>query len=127
LPIRSKKRIQKQYPEIVFHLSKTARKGTLVYVDSVTAGDVADDFTELPGEDDTDDMDSDNKDDEAPECSQTVSSMPILPIKELFFAAMDIKRLLSESKGVDAKWPPDSHNVTVELATRSVPVSWVLL
>lgn len=33
-----KKRIQMQYPQIVFHKSKTMNRGTLVYVDSVTAG-----------------------------------------------------------------------------------------
>jgi hypothetical protein len=117
---RLKKRIQKRYPQIVFHASKTVRKGTLVYVDNVTAGEVADDFTAIPsGDDDTDGMDSDNEDDGAP--SQPVKPTSF-PLKELFFAAMEIKKLLMESKGVDAEWPPDSNDLTLELATRCVPV-----
>ena len=83
---RLKKRIQKRYPQIVFHASKTVRKGTLVYVDDVTAGEVADDLTTIISEDDdTDGMDSDNEDDEAPKASQTVTSTPTFPLKELFF------------------------------------------
>ena len=41
---RLKKRIHMRYPQIVFHTSKTMNKGTLVYVDSMSAGEVADDL-----------------------------------------------------------------------------------
>ena len=61
---RLRKRIQKRYPQIVFHSSKTMNEGTLVYVDSMSAGDVADDFMEIHTESDTEDEDSDEGNDE---------------------------------------------------------------
>ncbi len=45
---RLKKRIQTRYPQLIFQLSKTMNKGTLVYADSLTAGDVADTYQDLP-------------------------------------------------------------------------------
>ena len=69
-----KKRILKRCPDIVFHPSKTAR--TLVYVDSVTAGDVANELTNVY---DTDDTDTDD-DDGAPEFKQTVTTTPLSPL-----------------------------------------------
>ena len=57
-------RIQKRYPQIVFHSSKTMNKGTLVYADTLSAGDVADDFMEIHTESDTEDEVSDESTDE---------------------------------------------------------------
>ena len=42
---RLKHRIQRRYPFLVFHSSKTMRKGTLVYSDDVVPGDIADGWT----------------------------------------------------------------------------------
>ncbi|CAB3983240.1 Hypothetical predicted protein [Paramuricea clavata] len=70
---RLRKRIQKRYPQIVFHSSKTMNKGTLVYVDSMSAGDVVDDLIEIHTESDTEDEDIDEGDDELnddSECSK---------------------------------------------------------
>ena len=97
---RLKKRIQKRYSDIVFHRSKTARKGTLVYIDSVTAGDVADGLTDPSSEGDTSDVDGDEEDYRPP---KSITATPIFSIRELFFAAMDVKRLLSESEGIDVE------------------------
>lgn len=41
--------------------------------------------------------------------------------KQLFYAAIEVRELLQESNGVDS-WPPDSHNLTLELATNFIPV-----
>ena len=61
---RLRERIQKRYPQIVFHSSKTMNKGTLVYADTLSAGDVADDFMEIHTESDTEDEVSDESTDE---------------------------------------------------------------
>ena len=37
-----KKRLQNRYPQLVFHASKSMKKGTLVYSDMLTVGDVGD-------------------------------------------------------------------------------------
>ena len=56
--IRLKKRIQSRYPQIVFHASKTMTKGTLVYYENITVGELADDLMEVERHSDTDDEDS---------------------------------------------------------------------
>lgn len=126
---RLKKRIQMRYPQIVFHKSKTMNRGTLVYVDSVTAGQVADEFIVSPhGESDTEDKSND--DDDTDECLANKEDQPFNQtavtnldgsLKQLFYAAIEIRELLKESNGVDS-WPPDSHDLTLELATNSIPV-----
>ena len=40
-----KKRIRSRYPQLVFHASKSMNKGTLVYSDILTVGDIADSAT----------------------------------------------------------------------------------
>ena len=56
---RQKKRIQDRYPQLIFHASKTMTKETLVYVDRMTAGNVADAYQdstlESQSEDESDD------------------------------------------------------------------------
>ena len=42
-----KRQIQDHYPQLLFHASKSMNKGTLVYSDTLTVGDVADCTTEL--------------------------------------------------------------------------------
>ena len=41
---------------------------------------------------------------------------------KFFSVALEIKKLLNESKGVDVDWPPDSHDLTLQSAIRSILV-----
>ena len=43
-------------------------------------------------------------------------------LQQLFHAALKVRQLIKESKGVDSGWPPDSHDLTLALATKSIPV-----
>jgi len=45
-----KERIGKQYPNMVFHTSKTMQKGTLAYSPGLTVGEIADDSLEFEDE-----------------------------------------------------------------------------
>ena len=125
---RLKKRIQKRYPQIVFHNSKTMNKGTLVYVDSMSIGDIADDFMEIHTESDSEDEHEGNNDgdDELNDGSEKRTygrtATSDCSLQQLFHAALEVRKLLRESKGVHSDWPPDSHDLTLELATKSIPV-----
>jgi hypothetical protein len=122
---RLKKRIQKRYPQIVFHSSKTMNKGTLVYIDSMSVGDIADDFMEIHAElDSEDDNDHDDEVNDGSEFSKEKrrTATSDCSLEQLFHAALEVRKLLSESKGVTSDWPPDSHDLTLALATKSIPV-----
>ena len=113
---RLRKRIKDRFPHVVFHASRTMNKGTLVYSDAINVGDVADNLQENDGYDD--DL-----------AANTDTNMEVqsaiqkgMTTKDMFFAAMEIRKLLTECKGVDAKWPPDSHDLTSLLAQKSIPI-----
>ena len=118
---RLKKRIQDRYPQIIFHASKTMKKGTLVYVDSITAGDVADAYQdstlECQSEDEDDDDYYESSNYDVKRRRDEVSAN-----KNMYFAALEVRKLLSESKGVDSEWPPDSCDLTLSLARQSISV-----
>ena len=50
----------------------------------------------------------------------------------MYFTTLEINKLLKESTGIDANWPPDSHDLTFKKANQSIPitlynfVSWCL-
>jgi hypothetical protein len=117
---RLRKRIQTRYQYLVFHRSKTMNQGTLVYDDSLTAGDVADDMTTIQSDSDTeedegDDYNNDGENDHSKlgedgehEDKGTTPPMPNCSLQILFTAAMEIRKLLNECKGVDSDWPPET-------------------
>ena len=97
-----KKRIQSWYPQVVFHASKTMVKGTLVYSGDIVPGEIADDMLEV----DRSDGDEEDDDDEAENNigeSLNRNARDIAP-PQLFYVAMEIRKMLKESKGVDG-WP----------------------
>lgn len=123
---RLKKRIQDRYPQLVFHTSKTMNKGTLVYIDSMTAGDVADTYQDMStlesqSEDERDD-DDDDDDDQHDGSDNCFNRDGVSMTKNMYFTALEVRKLLTESKGVDSEWPPDSHDLTLSLARQSIPV-----
>ena len=118
---RLKTRIGMRYPQIIFHTSKTMNKGTLVYADNVIPGEVADDLMEIHNNTQDDD-DEFNADDPLSDITQTSSQVNGCSFQDFFPVAMEIKKLLQESKGIDADWPPDSHDLTLQFARKSIPV-----
>jgi hypothetical protein len=123
---RLKKRIQDRYPQLVFHTSKTMNKGTLVYIDSMTADNVADTYQDMStlesqSEDERDD-DDDDDDDQHDGSDNCFNRDGVSMTKNMYFTALEVRKLLTESKGVDSEWPPDSHDLTLSLARQSIPV-----
>ena len=105
-------------------------KGTLVYADTLLAADVADDFMEIHTESDTEDefsdestgeMNDDNQDSEVGRINKKRMAKwkSDFSLQQLFHAAMEVRQLIKQSKGVDSRWPPD---LTWALATKSIPV-----
>ena len=119
---RLKTRIQMRYPQIIFHSSKTMNKGTLVYADTLNAGEVADDMMEIDTNTDDEDDDDNEFGTNDREINPTSSQLHSCSFREFFSVAMEIRKLLRESKGIDADWPPDSHDLTLQFATKSIPV-----
>ena len=121
---RLRKRIQRRYPQVVFHSSKTMSKGTLVYVDSLSADDVADDLIENHTDYSTEDEESDEGDDQIDDDDEYSKEDHTndISLRQLFHAALEVRKLINESKGIQAGWPPDSHDLTLTLATKSIPV-----
>ena len=117
-----KKRLQNRYPQLVFHASKSMKKGTLVYSDMLTVGDVADCTVAPEREFDTlsDSEEDEYADDEY--AGQNIERDKEVRAKDIYFVALEIRKLLRDSKGINAEWPPDSHDLTSARAKESIPV-----
>lgn len=97
-------------------------KGTLVYVDSMTAGDVADNHQDVSTlENESEDEHDDNHDDQYEGDDSSFSRDGESVTRNMYFTAMEVKKLLTESKGVHSEWPPDSHDLTLSFARQSIP------
>ena len=116
---RLKKRIQLRYPQVVFHASKTMAKGTLVYSGDIVPGEIADDMLEMDRSDSEEEEDDDDAENNIGGSSKR-NLRDIAP-NQFFHVAMEIRKMLKESKGVDG-WPPDSSDLTLELAVESIPI-----
>ena len=115
---RLKKRIQKRYPQIVFHASKTMTRGTLAYADSIIAGNVADEMMDI----DEVGNDSEEEDGDATRnCGHGPHQINSCSLQQLFFAALEVRKLLGDWNGVGSTWPPDSHDLTLSCALDSIP------
>ena len=112
-----KKRLQNRYPQLVFHPSKSMNKGTLVYSDILTVGDVADCIVVPEREFDTQ---SDSEEEEY--ADQNTERDKEVKARDIYFIALEIRKLLRDSQGINAGWPPDSHDLTLTRAKESIPV-----
>ena len=98
------------------------KKGTLVYSDMLTVGDVADCTAAPEREFDTlsDSEEDEYADDEY--AGQNIECNKEVRAKDIYFVALEIRKLLRDSKGINAEWPPDSHDLTLTRAKESIPV-----
>ena len=105
-----KKQIQNHYPQLVFHASKSMNKGSwyLVYSDILTVGDVADTATVPERE-----FDSPSDSEEEEYYDQNIERDNEVKANDIYFVALEIRKLLQESKGINSEWPPDSHDLTL--------------
>ncbi len=93
-------------------------RGTLVYADSIVAGNVADDMMDIDEVgNDSEEEDEDLTENGGPKPNQIDSCS----LQQLCFAALEVKKLLGDCKGVGSAWPPDSHDLTLSSALDSIP------
>ena len=56
------------------------------------------------------------------ESYQGITNDKTVSPKDLYFIPMEINKLLKESTGIDADWPPDSNDLTFTKANLSIPI-----
>ena len=89
-----------------------------MYADSIVAGNVADEMMDI------DEMgnDSEEEDDDATRnCGPGPHQINSCSLQQLFFAALEVRKLLGDCKGIGSTWPPDSHDLTLSSALDSIP------
>ena len=92
-------------------------KGTLVYSDILTVGDVADCIIVPERELDTQ---SDSEEEEY--ADQNTERDKEVKARDIYFVALEIRNLLRDSQGINVEWPPDLHDLTLTRAKEPIPV-----
>ena len=75
---------------------------------------------------------SQSESDSEDENSQGIINDKTVSPKDMYFTALEMNKLLKESTGIDADWPPNSHDLTFTKANLSIPImlynflSWCL-
>ena len=92
-------------------------KGTLASADSVIPGEVADDLMEMHNSNPY----NDDKFNPLGDITQSSSRFNGCFFHDFSPVAIEIKKLLRESKGINAA---DSHDLTLQFARESIPVFW---
>ena len=106
--------MRKKYPNMVFHTSKTMQKGTLVYSPGLTVGEIEDDSLEFE-----DEVESDYDD----ECCEEMHTQKVCnSFSTLYAVALEMRNELIECKEIGSHWPPDSNDLSMEAALKSIPV-----
>ena len=77
---------------------------------------------ESQSEEENDYDDADNDNDGLNKSNVNVVEDEASVTRNLYFTALEVRKLLRESKGITSNWPPDSHDLTTALARQSVPV-----
>ena len=114
---RLRQRIQKSYPQNVFHPSRTRRRGTLVYSETVTTGFVADENDAVDhlstAEENTEGEDS--------QLDGPSNNRPTNSIKEMYYTALELRDVIKGYQ-TNLSWPPDSHELSFDNAKAAIPV-----
>ena len=117
-----------------------------MHANCVVTGDVADEIMATNENENTceEDEDTDEEDEDTDEenansdkgCRMSTNYDPDeifdCPLSELFHVAMSFKNLLYNNKGINVVRPPDSHDLSMEEAIRSIPsrlfnfIAWIL-
>lgn len=103
-----------------------------MYADCVVTGDVADEVMDTSKDEDTDEEDENSDEGCRMSTNYDPDEMFDCPLSQLFYVAMNLKNLLNNNKGISVVWPPDSHDLSMEEATKSIPsrlfnfIAWML-
>ncbi|XP_028391978.1 uncharacterized protein LOC114516648 isoform X2 [Dendronephthya gigantea] len=107
-PTRLKARLQRDYPQLVFHRPATRNQSELVFVEELSVGEVAETCETV----DTEEFESDSDDEMIAEASMDNSTMFALALKDA------IKR----APAMNATWPPSSVDLSTDQVHKMVPI-----
>ena len=96
-----------------------------MYANCIVTGDVADEIMDTNKDED---KDEDENSDEGCRMSTNYDPDEIFdcPLSELFHVAMSFKNLLYNNKGINVVCSPDSHDLSMEEATKSTPLDCLI-
>ncbi len=124
---RLKERLKRDYPQLVFHQPKIRNQSEFVYVEELSAGDVAEEQTQIwDNSNIDDDSDDEEMDYEVPCSSQAVA------LNEFYVVGLALRNCIKGVADLNTPWPPTSVDLTEQSAFRMVPVplfnfmSWIL-
>eukprot|EP00112_Aurelia_sp_Birch-Aquarium-sp1_P021991 Seg6054.2 transcript_id=Seg6054.2/GoldUCD/mRNA.D3Y31 product="hypothetical protein" protein_id=Seg6054.2/GoldUCD/D3Y31 len=124
---RLKEKLQRDNPQLVFHQPKIRNQSEFVYVEELSAGDVAEEQTQVRRNDNIDnDSDDEEMDFEMPCSSQAVA------FSEFYAVGLALRNCIKGAADLNTPWPPTSVDLTEQNAFRMIPVhlfnfiSWIL-
>ena len=126
-PTRLKTRLQRDYPQLVFHRPATRNQSELVFVEELSVGEVA----ETCGTADEGASSAESDDDEEM-ITETPFVQKEVTLKEYYVVAMALQNAIKEAQPMDSAWPPSSVDLCTTQVLKMVPfvlfnfISWIL-
>ena len=127
-PTGLKTRLQRDYPQLVFHRPATRNQSELVFVEELSVGEVA----ERRGAADTDGASSGESDDDQELTPEFITNKREVTLKEYYDVAMALQNTIKGAQAMDTSWPPSSVNLSTTQVLKMVPImlfnfiAWIL-
>lgn len=127
-PTRLKARLQRDYPQLVFHRPIVRNRSELVFVEELSVGEVA----ETCGTADTEGADSEEIDSDEEMISETPIDKKEVTLKEYYDVAMALQNAIKGARAMDSSWPPSSVDLSTTQVLKMVPIvlfnfiAWIL-
>lgn len=114
-PSRLKTRLQRDYPQLVFHRPATRNQSELVFVEELSVGEVA----ETCG---TADSEGEESDGDEEIIIQPIVHQKEVTLKEFYDVAMGLKNAIKGAPGMDSSWPPSAVDLSTDQVLKMVPI-----
>ena len=127
-PTRLKTRLQRNYPQLVFHRPATRNQSKLVFVEELSVGEV----TETSGTADTEGASLADSDSDEEMITDTPADKKDVILKEYYDVAMALQNAIKGRQAMDSSWPPLSVDLPTTQVLKMVPIvlfnciAWIL-
>ena len=125
-----KARLQRDYPQLIFHRPDRKNQSELVFVEEWSVGEAFDISGEtVVGQSS---QSSQSETDEEIHLASTIGLQKEVTLKELYDVAISLRTSMSKIRDIKLPWPPTSVDFTDEIALKMIPVklfnfiSWIL-
>ena len=119
---RLKYRLKHDFPQLTFHTPHHRNTSTMVFVETLSPGDVHERFQESTSDSGKEETSSSNDEDEV-ECGNVNPHVSDTDKTRLMYnAALIIKSSLDQCQGLNCPWPPTSDDLTPTVAKAIIPV-----